>query len=139
MDNHAIISGDRRMGITTNIRSTNDNRLDIAGATGEKEKELVIVEWRDIIATAGWEREISCPTLFSVGWLISQDDDTILIANTKDPDDFMGEGDPPIYYGLTRFPAGAVVAVRPCDPAHKPAAEPPRSYQISAPKLGTHP
>ncbi len=129
------------MGITTDIRSTNDNRLDTAGATGEKEKELVVVEWRDIIATAGWEQEISCPTLFSVGWLISQDDDTVLIANTKDPDDFTGEGksDPPIYYGLTRFPSGAVVAVRPCDPAHKPAEESPRSYQISAPKSGTHP
>jgi hypothetical protein len=100
------------MGITTNIRSTNDNRLDIAGATGEKEKELVVVEWRDIIATAGWEQSIDCPTLFSVGWLISEDDDTILIANTKDLDDFTGEGDPPIYYGLTRFPSGAVVAVQ---------------------------
>ena len=113
--------------------------MDTPRPTGEKEKELVVVEWRDIIATAGWEQEISCPTLFSVGWLISQDDDTILIANTKDPDDFTGEGDPPIYYGLTRFPAGAVVAVQPCVPAHKPAEESPRSYQISAPKLGTLP
>ena len=119
------------MGITTDIRSTNDNRLDIARATGTKEKELVVVEWRDIIATSGWEQEISCPTLFSVGWLISQDDDTILIANTKDPDDFMGEGDPPIYYGLTRFPVGAVVAVHPCDPAHKSVEKSSRSSQIS--------
>ena len=129
------------MGITTNIRSTDDNRLDTTRPTREKEKELVVVEWRDIIATAGWEQEISCPTLFSVGWLISQDDDTILIANTKDPDDFTGEGksDPPIYYGLTRFPSGAVVAVRPCDPAHKSSEESPLSYRISAPKLGTLP
>ena len=115
--------------------------MDTTRPTGTKEKELVVVEWRDIIATAGWEQEISCPTLFSVGWLISQDDDTILIANTKDPDDFTGEGksDPPIYYGLTRFPVGAVSAVRPCDPAHKPEEVSPRSYQISAPKLGTLP
>ena len=127
------------MGITTNIRSTDDNRLDTTRPTREKEKELVVVEWRDIIATAGWEQEISCPTLFSVGWLISQDDDTILIANTKDPDDFTGEGKSEVYYGLTRFPAGAVVAVRPCDPAHKPSEVSPRSYQISAPKSGTHP
>jgi hypothetical protein len=129
------------MGITTDICSTDDNRLDTTRPTGEKEKELVVVEWRDIIATAGWEQEISCPTLFSVGWLISQDDDTILIANTKDPDDFTGEGksDPPIYYGLTRFPVGAVVAVHPCDPAHTCEVISPLSSQISAPKLGTHP
>ena len=115
--------------------------MDTTRPTGTKEKELVVVEWRDIIATAGWEQEISCPTLFSVGWLISQDDDTILIANTKDPDDFTGEGksDPPIYYGLTRFPAGAVVAVQPCVPSHTPAEVSPHSYQISAPKSGTHP
>ena len=86
--------------------------MDTTRPTGEKEKELVGVEWRDIIATAGWEQSVDCPTLFSVGWLISEDDDTILIANTKDPDDFTGEGDPPIYYGLTRFPSGAVVAVQ---------------------------
>ena len=129
------------MGITTDICSTDDNRMDTTRPTGTKEKELVVVEWRDIIATAGWEQEISCPTLFSVGWLISQDDDTILIANTKDPDDFTGEGksDPPIYYGLTRFPSGAVVSVQPCVPAHTPSKESPHSYQISAPKSGTHP
>lgn len=97
------------MGITTDIRSTNDNRLDSTGATGEKEKELVIVEWRDIIATAGWEQEISCPTLFTLGWLISQDDDTTVIANTADFDDFTGDSRPPVYYGLHAFPSGAVV------------------------------
>ncbi len=52
------------------------------------DKPLVIVEWRDIIATSGWEQEISCPTLFTLGWLISQDDDTTIIANTVDFDDF---------------------------------------------------
>ena len=84
--------------------------MDTAGATG-KEKELVIVEWRDIIATSGWEQEISCPTFFTLGWLISQDDDTIVIANTLDPDDFTGENHPPVYYGLHAFPSGAVVEV----------------------------
>ena len=110
--------------------------MDTAGATGEKEKELVIVEWRDIIATAGWEQEISCPTLFTVGWLISQDDDTIVIANTKDPDDFTGESktDPPVYYGLHAFPSGAVVHVHPCDPAHTCEVISPLSSQISVPK-----
>jgi len=129
MDNHAIISGDRRMGITTNIRSTNDNRLDIAGATGEKEKELVVVEWRDIIATAGWEKSVDCPTLFSVGWLISEDEDTVLIANTKDPEDFMEDQGQIVYYGLTRFPAGVVVRLQ-----HIPLAEYPIFSQILNPK-----
>ena len=124
------------MGFNTNSSSANDTRMDSTGATGKEEKELVIVEWRDIIATSGWEQEISCPTLFSVGWLVSQDDDTVLIANTKDPDDFTGESksDPPIYYGFHAFPAGAVVRVHPCDPSHTYGGVSPRSSQISAPK-----
>ena len=117
------------MGITTNIRSTNDNRLDIAGATGEKEKELVVVEWRDIIATAGWEKSVDCPTLFSVGWLISEDEDTVLIANTKDPEDFMEDQDQIVYYGLTRFPAGVVVRLQ-----HIPLEGYPIFSQILNPK-----
>ena len=110
------------MGITTDIRSTDGDRMDTTRPTGEKEKELVVIEWRDIIATAGWEQEISCPTLFTVGWLISQDDDTIVIANTKDPDDFTGESktDPPVYYGLHAFPSGAVVAVQRIPQAESP-------------------
>ena len=117
------------MGITIGICSTNDNRLDIAGATGEKEKELVIVEWRDIIATAGWEKSVDCPTLFSVGWLISEDEDTVLIANTKDPEDFMEDQGQIVYYGLTRFPAGAVVRLQ-----HIPLGEYPIFSQILNPK-----
>ena len=73
------------------------------------DKPLVIVEWRDIIATAGWEQEISCPTIFTLGWLISKDDNTTIIANTVDFDDFTGDSHPPVYYGLHAFPAGAVV------------------------------
>ena len=78
------------------------------------DKPLVIVEWRDIIATAGWEQELSCPTLFSVGWLVNADDDTVVIANTLDPDDFTGEcqSEPPVLYGLHAFPSGAVVRIR---------------------------
>jgi hypothetical protein len=98
------------------------------------EKPLVIVEWRDIIATSGWEQEISCPTLFTVGWLVSQDDDTIVIANTKDPDDFAGDSIPPVYYGLHAFPAGAVLRVHPFDPAHNYTEKSPLFSQISAPK-----
>lgn len=80
----------------------------------EEDKKLVIVEWRDIIATSGWEQDLSCPTLFTVGWLISQDNETILIANTKDPDDFAGNSEEPMYYGLSAFPSGAVVCVHQC-------------------------
>ena len=75
------------------------------------DKPLVIVEWRDIIATSGWEQEVSCPTLFTMGWLVSQSDDTIVIANTLDLEDFTGENRPPVYYGLHAFPSGAVVEV----------------------------
>ena len=98
------------------------------------DKPLVIVEWRDIIATSGWEQEISCPTLFTLGWLISRDDNTIVIANTKDPDDFTGDSTPPVYYGLHAFPAGAVVHVHTCDPVHTVEEISPLSFQISAPK-----
>ncbi len=84
------------------------------------DKPLVIVEWRDIIATSGWEREISCPTLFTVGWLISQDNDSVIIANTKDPDDFMESQDRPQYYGLHCFPSGAVVRIQRIGVAHSP-------------------
>jgi hypothetical protein len=103
--------------------------MDTARPTGEKEKELVVVEWRDIIATAGWEQSIDCPTLFSVGWLMSEDEDTILIANTKDPTDFTEDRDQIVYYGLTRFPAGAVVRLQ-----HIPLGEYPIFSQIMNPK-----
>lgn len=99
------------MGFNTDSSSANDTRMDSTGATGEKEKELVIVEWRDIIATSGWEQEITCPTIFTLGWLISQDDNTITIANTVDFDDFTGDSRPPVYYGLHAFPSGAVVEI----------------------------
>ena len=78
------------------------------------EKDLVIVEWKDIIATSGGEQSVECPTLFSVGWLVKVDDDTVVIANTLDPDDFTGEGQSelPVLYGLHAFPSGAVVRIR---------------------------
>lgn len=100
------------MGDYTYVTGSNDNRLDFAGAARNKEKTLVIVEWRDIIATSGWEQSVDCPTLFSVGWLVRYDADTITIANTKDPDDFMEDQGRPQYYGLHSFPSGAVVRLR---------------------------
>ena len=78
------------------------------------DKSLVIVEWRDIIATSGWEQEISCPTLFTVGWLVKADETEVIVANTLDPDDFTGEcqSEPPVLYGLHAFPSGVVVRIR---------------------------
>ena len=77
---------------------------------------LVVVEWRDIIAYSGWEKasEATCPTLYSVGWLVSRNQDTVKIANCLDPDDFTGDSkdeDKPVPYGITAFPAGCVVNV----------------------------
>lgn len=73
---------------------------------------LVIVEWRDIIATAGWEQAPTCPTFFSVGWLVSRDDETIVIAMTKDPDNSMESPDQQQYYAFHSFPAGVVSRVQ---------------------------
>lgn len=71
---------------------------------------LVIVEWRDIIQTSGWEseEEVQCPVIRSVGWVIpSEDPNTIKICNTIAPEDFDekkdGKG-----YGITAFPKGCV-------------------------------
>jgi hypothetical protein len=71
---------------------------------------LVIVEWRDIIQTSGWEseEEVQCPVIRSVGWVIPQDDpNTIKICNTIAPENFDekkdGKG-----YGITAFPKGCV-------------------------------
>lgn len=71
---------------------------------------LVIVEWRDIIQTSGWEseEEVQCPVIRSVGWVIpSEDPNTIKICNTIAPEDFDekkdGKG-----YGITAFPKGCI-------------------------------
>ena len=82
--------------------------------------QIVIVEWRDIIAFNGWEKaaDVNCPTLFSVGWLVSRDQETVMIANCLDPDDFTGEAkgeEKPIPYGITAFPTGCVVSVKNVD------------------------
>ena len=91
--------------------------MDHSGAIAEsKEKEIVIIKWRDILSCSGWEKEqdVECPTVYSVGWLISQTDQTVKIASTLDYDDFTGEGreeSKPIPYGITAFPAGVVLDI----------------------------
>jgi hypothetical protein len=91
--------------------------MDHPGTTTEsKEKEIVIIKWRDVIACAGWEKEqdVECPVVYTVGWLISQTDQTVKIASTLDYDDFAGDSkveSRPIPYGITAFPAGVVLDI----------------------------
>jgi|TARA_R110002020_G_scaffold382991_1_gene593660 hypothetical protein len=69
--------------------------------------QLVEVEWYDIIATAGWEKddEVTCPLFVSVGYLIKQDDSFVKIATTKD--------DKNDWYGWHVFPSGCIKKIRP--------------------------
>lgn len=76
--------------------------------------KLVVVEWRDIIQTSGWEpqEEVVCPTIKSVGWLVEHNDpSTIKICNTLAPENFEElKKDAAIKeYGITAFPKGCVV------------------------------
>ena len=82
----------------------------------EKEKRLVVIKWRDVLSDDGWTlaKDVECPTLYSVGWLVSDDGDTVKIASTLDPDDFSDEAKDetkPIPYGIRAFPKGCVVEV----------------------------
>ena len=92
--------------------SSNDSGMDSSGSVGEKEKELVIVTWRDILQTADWTPagEVTCPTLQSVGWFISRDEKEIKIGSTRvvraadDP-----QGTP---FSITAFPIGCVDEIK---------------------------
>ena len=83
----------------------------------EKEKALVIIIWRDILSCSGWEKpdDVDCPEFLTVGWLISEDNDTIKIASTLDPTDSVGEAKGevlPVPYGITAFPKGCVINIK---------------------------
>ena len=83
----------------------------------EKEKELVIITWKDILSCSGWEKQedVDCPELKTVGWLVSEDTDTIKIASTLDPTDSIGEARGEVLlvpYGITAFPKGCVINVK---------------------------
>ena len=110
------------MDFNVNLRGTDGSRVDTSKSDETKQKELVIVEWRDIVATAGWEQEPTCPTLFTVGWLIREDKDSISIASTKDPTDSMESQDQTPYYGFHVFPSGAVVRLLRIDEDLYPSA-----------------
>ena len=66
---------------------------------------LVIVEWRDIIGTSGWEKpsEVNPPKFLTVGYLVKEDDETIKVADTVDE-----KGG---WSGVTAFPAGCIKRV----------------------------
>ena len=70
-------------------------------------QQLVIVHWRDIISTAGWEEvdEVDPPKFITLGWVHSRDDDTLKIGSTLDD-----EGKP---YGITAFPMGCITLIEP--------------------------
>jgi hypothetical protein len=100
-----------------NLCSSNDSRVDTTRSIGEKEKKLVIVKWKDVISDDGWTlpKDVECPILYSVGWLVLDDEDTLKIASTLDPDDFSGEAKDetkPVPYGITAFPKGCVMSVK---------------------------
>jgi len=86
--------------------------MDSSGSVGEKEKELVVVTWRDILQTADWTPagDVTCPTLQSVGWFISRDEKEIKIGSTRvvraadDP-----QGAP---FSITAFPIGCVDEIK---------------------------
>jgi len=100
-----------------NLCSSNDLRVDTTRSIGKKEKKLVIVKWKDVISDDGWTlpKDVECPILYSVGWLVLDDEDTLKIASTLDPDDFSGEAKDetkPVPYGITAFPKGCVMSVK---------------------------
>ena len=93
--------------------------MDHTGAATEgKEENLVRVKWRDIIQYSDWTTadKVECPVMESVGWLVSQDEDTIKIATTLDRLDSLDENEgEPTYYGILAFPSGCVLS---CVPLH---------------------
>ena len=104
-----------------NLCSTNASGVDSTRTSDNawekaKVRELVLVEWVDIISDDGWTVAEDChlPTFYTVGWLEYQDDKVIKISNTLDFDDALEEHkkrDKPIGYSVTCFPAGCVTSL----------------------------
>lgn len=67
---------------------------------------LVVVEWLDILATAGWEKEdeVEPQRFWTVGYLVQKDRKVVKVATTKDE---KGE-----WFGFHAFPSGCVVSIR---------------------------
>ena len=105
----------------TAVCGSNVVGLDTSGSVDDawekaQRKELVLVEWVDIISDDGWVVAEDCdlPTFYTVGWLEYQDDRVIKICNTLDFEDALEEHkkkEKPIGYAVTCFPAGCVVSL----------------------------
>ena len=109
MVSDSLVRGSNVVGLDT-TRSTNDSW------EKAKVRELVLVEWVDIISDDGWVVAEDCdlPTFYTVGWLECQDERVIKICNTLDFEDALEEHkkkDKPIGYAVTCFPAGCVVSL----------------------------
>ena len=104
-----------------NLCSTTATGLDTSRPTNDawekaKVRELVLVEWVDIISDDGWVVAEDChlPTFYSVGWIEYQDDKVLKISNTLDFDDALEDHkkqDKPIGYSVTCFPVGCVTSL----------------------------
>ena len=96
------------MAIGSSATDTDDSGVDSSGATAKEEKGLVQVIWRDILQTSDWTsaKDVTCPTLCSVGWLVSRNEKEIKIGDTlvvSSSDDLPGTP-----YAITAFPTGCV-------------------------------
>ena len=101
------------MAIGASAVTTDDSRVDSAGAVTAKEKRLVKVTWRDILQCSGWEKadDVQAPQFISIGWLVSRSGHEVKIANTLDYNDAFDDAKDtpkPVPYGVTVFPAGCV-------------------------------
>ena len=102
---------------TIDIRA-DDFGVDSSGSVRkEKEKKLVIIKWRDVLSDDSWTlaKDVNCPVIHTVGWLVSDDGETLKIASTLDLDNFSEETKDetkPIPYGITAFPKGCVMEVK---------------------------
>jgi len=67
------------------------------------EHTLVLIDWLDITATAGWEPadEVEPTQVQTLGWLASEDSKVIKVGNS------LGEGGE--VYGISAIPQGCVI------------------------------
>jgi hypothetical protein len=72
----------------------------------KRSETLVVVEWRDIIGTSGWEKpsDVNPPTFWTVGYIIKEDDNTVKLAHTVDE-----KGN---WSGITAFPSGCIKSIK---------------------------
>ena len=101
------------MAADLNLCSSDGVGMDNSGTTDnsqEKEKELVLIQWKDIIQTSDWTpaHDVTCPTFQSVGWLIYDNEKEIKIGSTLVVEADDPQGTP---YGITAFPKGCVLSI----------------------------